>query len=204
MTNPTPSVPVPSNSGPTQPMDQKKGHGRRLVELDAIRGLAALAIVFFHYGSSTQWPATHPYHYFQYLEEFVQIFFVLSGFVVLISFTRIKRALDFIVGRFARLYPVYWLSVLVTIAIIYLFKIRPAPTENPVEILLNLSMFQELLGFRNINIVYWTLTLELVFYGIFILLYKLKLLGKIDFILGAWITVIFLDTLKATIAINSA
>ena len=178
-------------------------HNKRLLELDAIRGLAALGIVLFHYTSSYKWPTDHIYYYFRYLEEFVQVFFIISGFVILMSFTKIKRTLDFIVGRFARLYPGYWISVATTIVIVYVLNLAQPRTENLFDILANFSMFHDFIGAKNINIVYWTLTLELAFYGIVIFLYKAKLLRKIDFIFGIWLTVILLDTLKANLALNS-
>jgi peptidoglycan/LPS O-acetylase OafA/YrhL len=168
---------------------------KRLLEFDAMRGVAALCIVLFHFGSSYKWPTWHPFNQLHYLEQFVQLFFILSGFFILLSFKRIKRSLDFIAGRFARLYPVYWFSVITTILIT--FTIAKPRTDKIYDIVVNFSMFQELIGAKNVNIVYWTLTLELAFYIIILSLYKLKLIKHIEWICGFWIVVIFLNILKA-------
>ncbi|MBF2067571.1 MAG: acyltransferase [Calothrix sp. C42_A2020_038] len=170
---------------------------KRLLEFDAIRGVAALCIVLFHYGSSYQWSNLHPFHYLRYLEQFVQLFFILSGFFILLSIKRIKRSLDFIVGRFARLYPVYWISVITTVIITS--TITKPRTDKIYDIVLNFSIFQEFFGARNVNIVYWTLTLELAFYIIILSLYKFKLIKQIEWICGFWLVVIFLNTFKAYI-----
>ncbi|PAX52348.1 acyltransferase family protein [Brunnivagina elsteri] len=144
---------------------------KRLLEFDAIRGLAAFFIVLFHYGNPASWQNSHPFHYFFYLEEFVQLFFILSGFFILLSIKRIKRSLDFIIGRFARLYPVYWISVISTIVITNIAIFAKPRTDKIYDIILNFSMFQEFFGAKNINIVYWTLTLELLFYIIILIIY---------------------------------
>lgn len=169
---------------------------KRLLEFDAMRGLAALFIVLFHYASSAKWQDSHPFHYFTYLEEFVQLFFILSGFFILLSFKRIKRSLDFIIGRFARLYPVYWISVISTIVITNITIFAKPRTDKIYDIVLNFSMFQEFFGAKNINIVYWTLTLELLFYIIILIIYKLKLIKYIDWICGFWMVLIIIDIFK--------
>lgn len=168
---------------------------KRLLEFDAMRGVAALCIVLFHYGSSYKWATFHPFNYLHYFEQFVQLFFILSGFFILLSFKRIKRSLDFIFGRFARLYPVYWISVITTIIITN--TITKPRTDKIYDIISNFSMFQEFLGAKNVNIVYWTLTLELAFYIIILSLYKLKLIKHIEWICSFWLVIIFLNTFKA-------
>ncbi|CDM95068.1 MAG: acyltransferase [Limnospira sp. PMC 1291.21] len=169
---------------------------KRFLELDGIRGLAALAIVLFHYAGSYQWSPHNLYYYFSYLEEFVQLFFIISGFVILISFQRINNSIDFIMGRVFRLYPAYWFSVITTIVIAYISQ-RPLRSDNLYDILINFSMFQEMVGSRNINIVYWTMTLELAFYTIILILYQSRLLKYIDIICGIWLILIVFDIFRA-------
>ncbi|HLO84754.1 MAG TPA: acyltransferase [Nostocaceae cyanobacterium] len=168
----------------------------RLLEIDAIRGLAALGIVLFHYASSHQWTGYHPYQYFHYLEECVQVFFIISGFVILISITRLSRSFDFIVGRFARLYPIYLISVITTILITNVARIAQPRTENIYDIIGNFLIFHGLLGEKSVNIVYWTLTLEICFYVIMLLIYRLKLVKHIDLICGIWAFIVLVDTIK--------
>jgi peptidoglycan/LPS O-acetylase OafA/YrhL len=84
-------------------------HPTRLLELDVFRGLAALAVVLFHY--TTVYERTYDHHD-EMLFDFslghygVQLFFIISGFVIFMTLNRTKSALDFVVSRFSRLYPV--------------------------------------------------------------------------------------------------
>ena len=76
---------------------------RRLHSLDALRGLAALGVVAYHYLDQ---PA-----YYGLLG--VELFFIISGFVILMTLERVPSLLQFAIGRAARLYPAYWFSVAV-------------------------------------------------------------------------------------------
>jgi peptidoglycan/LPS O-acetylase OafA/YrhL len=176
----------------------------RLLEIDALRGLAALGIVLFHYASSHQWPSYHPYHYFDYLEECVQVFFIISGFVILISIERLNRTLDFVVNRVARLYPIYLISVITTILITHIIRIAQPRTESIYDLITNFLIFHGLMEAKSVNIVYWTLTLEISFYAIMLLIFKLKLVKRIDILCGCWIFFILLDTIRAHTSGSSA
>ncbi|MTJ54240.1 acyltransferase [Anabaena sp. UHCC 0253] len=175
----------------------------RMLEVDAIRGIAALGIVLFHYASSYKWADSHFYNNFTYLEQCVQIFFIISGFVILISIKRINRSLDFIVGRFSRLYPVYLISVITTVLITNILRMAEPRTEKIYDILCNFFLLQDFIGGKSVNIVYWTLTLEICFYIIMLIIYKLKAVKYIDFICGCWIVIILIDVAKGNLAGNA-
>ena len=80
----------------------------RLQELDALRGLAALVVVLFHYTSRYDVVFGHnsaplvsaPWGHFG-----VNLFFGISGFVIFMTLGRTQTPADFIVSRFSRLYP---------------------------------------------------------------------------------------------------
>jgi len=94
----------------------------RIVELDALRGLAALAVVAFHYttlygelyGHSTQPPVS-----FGFGNYGVHLFFLISGFVIFMTLERTRTAMDFVVSRFSRLFPAYWVAILMSAAVVY-------------------------------------------------------------------------------------
>lgn len=167
---------------------------KRLLALDGLRGLAALCIVLFHYASGYEWPTYHPFYYFQYLEEAVQVFFIISGFFILISIKRIHRSLDFIVARCARLFPVYWISLITTLLITNVFQIIGSRTQETYDIVLNFTMLQEFFGATNVNIVYWTLTVELAFYLVILIFYRIRIIRHIDILCGIWLGLILIDT----------
>jgi peptidoglycan/LPS O-acetylase OafA/YrhL len=92
----------------------------------------------------------------------VRLFFVISGFVILMSaWGRSPGA--FASSRIARLYPAYWASVILLGGLALgglITDHRPTFTE----FLANLTMMQTGLRIRDLEIVYWTLWPELVFY----------------------------------------
>lgn len=165
------------------------GGRARLGELDALRGLAALAVVLFHfttrydtvYGHSGPMLVSVPWGHFG-----VQFFFGISGFVIFMTLERTKRPMDFVVSRFSRLFPAYWAAIALTTAVVWagpLTGLRlPAST-----VLANLTMLQGLAGLPSVDGAYWTLLVELSFYAVMFTLYRLKLLDRIEWVLVGWI-----------------
>ncbi|CAM5542747.1 Acyltransferase OS=Streptomyces alboniger OX=132473 GN=CP975_21835 PE=4 SV=1 [Streptomyces alboniger] len=96
----------------------------------------------------------------------VEIFFVISGFVICMScWGRTPR--QFFVSRVIRLYPAYWFAVLFTTGVLVAV---PGVWERlrMREVLLNLTMLQSGSGVANVDGVYWTLWSELRFYLLFL------------------------------------
>lgn len=95
---------------------QKKQNEERLLELDALRGLAAVYVLIFHFICSYQQSlgakAFELSRFFSGIYG-VQLFFIISGYVIFMSLDRIARPLDFIVSRFSRLFPAYWAAVII-------------------------------------------------------------------------------------------
>lgn len=107
----------------------------------------------------------------------VQIFFVISGFLIYKSALS-KNITEFLIGRALRLYPAYWACILVTVTVMLLLK--PMWWDlTAYEVLINLTMFQGFIRIANVDGVYWTLMLELIFYfwvAIFVILKKIQYL----------------------------
>lgn len=147
----------------------------RILELDALRGLAALAVVLFHYttrydelfGHADSLPAALPWGHYG-----VDLFFMLSGFVILMTLDRTAATWKFIWGRFSRLYPAYWAAVFLTFAAVIWFGL-PGQEVSLGEAILNTTMIQALLGARHVDGAYWSLQAELIFYANMFVLYRL-------------------------------
>jgi peptidoglycan/LPS O-acetylase OafA/YrhL len=95
----------------------------------------------------------------------VELFFLISGFVIAMS--AVNRSVgEFAVSRFVRLFPAYWLGVLVTATVLLIWPIAVHPPKLS-DVGVNLTMLQE--GFRvpSVDAVYWTLFAELRFYLLF-------------------------------------
>ena len=107
-------------------VDKKKN--RRFAELDSLRGIAALLVMLSHYTWAYDYHfGTLGDHFFQfpYGDFGVQVFFIISGFVIFMSLEKAKSIKEFIIGRFTRLYPTYWFCMVLTLVVIILF---PVPT----------------------------------------------------------------------------
>src|SRR5689334_21950406 len=98
-----------------------KKNSERLLELDVLRGLAAFGVLCYHYTTHHTLlfsPTIKPLFNFPYGVYGVELFFMISGFVIFMTLENTKRPLDFIVSRFSRLYPCYWASVILTFSVI--------------------------------------------------------------------------------------
>jgi peptidoglycan/LPS O-acetylase OafA/YrhL len=95
----------------------------------------------------------------------VQLFFIISGFVICMSSW--GRPLgDFFRSRVARLYPAYWVAIiLTTLACLALPAVIPPLRLN--EVIVNFTMLQQPLGVNRVLGVCWTLWVEARFYLLF-------------------------------------
>jgi len=138
----------------------------RLAPLDALRGIAAISVLLFHYTSNFEWEYGHPVpppFNFGLGHYGVELFFMISGFVILMTLSRKASVAQFAYARFSRLFPVYWASVLTTFAIITAFGLR-GHEISATDLLANLTMIQPIFGVPHVDYVYWTLWVELRFY----------------------------------------
>jgi peptidoglycan/LPS O-acetylase OafA/YrhL len=103
----------------------------------------------------------------------VPLFFVISGFVILMSSWG-KDVPSFAASRVGRLYPAYWVSVVLSVAISFVLWPPYAEffggTESPSDAVLNLTMVQQAFGAGSVSGVYWTLWYEARFYLLIALL----------------------------------
>ncbi|MEU2793032.1 acyltransferase [Streptomyces sp. NPDC007100] len=164
--------------GAAAPPGKRSRGAPRLRALDGLRLLAALMVAAYHLGGrggeiAKAWGSS-PAHQFPTLHVVfaygclgVQIFFVISGFVICMSgWGRSLRS--FVASRVSRLYPAYWVAVLLVTAVFALpwvaFK-----ALGPSDVLTNLTMLQQPLGAKRVLGVCWTLWAEMRFYALFAL-----------------------------------
>ncbi len=161
----------------------------RFGELDALRGLAALAVVLFHltWRASQVLPGAQTIPWGLEWGRFgVHLFFSISGFVIFMTLERTSSAADFTVSRFARLFPAYWCGVLLT-AIGVIALGAPELGQPPQIVLANLTMLQGFDYVPPVDGVYWSLTVELAFYVCMLALWKAQLLHRIELVLLGWL-----------------
>ncbi|AEW96128.1 MULTISPECIES: acyltransferase family protein [Streptomycetaceae] len=172
------AAPVAALADGTAPRRTAPGRPARLRALDGLRLVAALAVCGYHYAGrggdiARAWGAS-PSRLFPGLAGpasygclGVQLFFVISGFVICMSgWGRGPRA--FAASRAARLLPAYWAAVLLVTAVFALPWVAYHPV-SPSDLLTNLTMLQMPVGAHRVLGVCWTLWAEARFYLLFAL-----------------------------------
>ncbi|MDN5813468.1 acyltransferase family protein [Arthrobacter sp. AOP36-A1-22] len=166
-----------STATPSRP---PRGKGRMAL-LDGLRLVAAVGVILYHY---TAWhhgywgvePAKAAWPYLSRLTVFgnmgVQLFFVISGFVILLSAYG-KRPAQFIGSRVGRLFPAYWVAVLATGVLIFFIWPVMGKRLTFSDWAVNLTMMQRGFNVPYVDGVYWTLWAEMRFYGLVLLLMML-------------------------------
>ncbi|MFL4473265.1 acyltransferase family protein [Paeniglutamicibacter sp. MACA_103] len=156
----------------------------RLALLDGLRFAAAALVVLFHYTAwhhgfwgtavaKDAWPVLSKVTVYGNMG--VQLFFIISGFVILLSAYG-KGAGRFVGSRVGRLYPAYWFAVLATGFLVIVMWPQLGSGLGAKELLANLTMFHPLMELRHIDGVYWTLWVEMRFYLLILALIILRLL----------------------------
>ena len=141
----------------------------RIGVINALRAFAALAVAWGHFvaGQGKYLGASGKYGYLG-----VDIFFVISGFVIPWSLYRSRYALSdyprFVLKRNIRLYPPYLASIAISILatnfiLVPLFHI-PRMTVTGHDLLLHFAYLNDLLHVPWVNVVYWTLAVEFQWY----------------------------------------
>lgn len=141
-----------------------------IATLDLLRLVAALSVVFFHYlfrGAAADgylnegYPAAAPYAIYGYLG--VNLFFLISGFVIAWS-AEGRPWQSFALARFARLYPGFLVCMAASWTVLALAH-HPAMPVTARQLVANLFMFSAALRQPFVDGVYWSIVLEIVFYG---------------------------------------
>jgi peptidoglycan/LPS O-acetylase OafA/YrhL len=173
--------------------------GRRIASIDGLRAIAILAVVAFHYcyrwGPPRNSESLYPYGTaladlpgVRFGGYGVQLFFVISGFVIAMTLERCKTPREFVVRRYARLGPAMLAFSLITFAAMHVIPRSPFP-ERWVWFLSSITFIDPQylnriipsIDFKNIDGAYWSLYVEVQFYALACLVY---------FTAGKWFRVI--------------
>lgn len=139
----------------------QKTNNSQLEWLASLRGLAALLVFLSHLFIV---PVSRSF-LFVLGRIGVVCFFFITGYLAIPS--RLKRTRkQYLLNRFIRLYPVYWLLLL-----LMFFINKDAYTFT--QLAANFTEFQEFLGFKNIIGASWMLPIQVIFLG-FMLIFDAK------------------------------
>jgi peptidoglycan/LPS O-acetylase OafA/YrhL len=151
----------------------------RLRYIDALRGIAALLVLWLHVANSYHTLSPQTAAHAHWLSDFVSqidigrvgvvVFFMISGFVIPFSIKPASGApvTGFVIRRLFRIYPAYWLSVPLAAFVFYWLMGQPFGVR---EFLVNLTLLQDVFGVPSAEGVYWTLLVEFGFYALCIVL----------------------------------
>jgi exopolysaccharide production protein ExoZ len=181
------------------PPDKHLVEGRQgtLVSLQVGRALAALAVVAFHLSYAFADPRIgyeqvgFAYTRLGYLG--VDYFFVLSGFIILYAHRRDigkpYRSLSYAVKRLVRIYPIYWIITLATIAGVAFIGGTKSFPSSLIDVS-SMILLVRLDDFTTPVAQAWTLFHEVLFYIFFAILIINKRLGVIAMLV--WLIIILL------------
>ena len=161
---------------PTRSLAEDLRAPTRWPALDGVRGLAVLCVVLYHgvrlvvLGTDSAGADASPLWWPASTARFaLDAFFVLSGFLVIGSWTALRRrhgrtwpaAREYAARRAARILPAYWVSLIVLVPLV-----APQLLRSPGKLGLLATVQQYLLpGLPSeVNVVYWSLTTEVHFY----------------------------------------
>lgn len=155
--------------------------GNRISIIDQLRGVAAISVIISHFvGRSFFYKEVNEItfvdtllkniligEYINFGRFGVILFFIISGYVIPFSFPKNNPIRGFIISRIFRLYPLFWVSLTAAL-IIRFYAGSPEPLYN---VLANITMIPDFLGYTRVLDVYWTLAYEVAFYAIVAVIY---------------------------------
>ncbi|WP_249158662.1 acyltransferase family protein [Bradyrhizobium tropiciagri] len=150
--------------------DMEATEPRRFVVLDFYRFVAALGVFIFHLknidkGISPAWNGSYGL--------FVDMFFILSGFVISYSYpstsTGVRSYARFLVRRIARIYPLHLLTLLAFAGLAFIGIAGPTAHSGLTDFLYNLFLVQAwgVTDHLSFNSPSWSISAELFCYLLF-------------------------------------
>ncbi len=171
----------------------------RFYDIDGLRFIAALVVVFYHYtfrGYAADGYSPVPFEGLGVISRYgylgVDLFFIISGFVILMSAGH-GNSVKFVISRFVRIYPTLWIAIILTGSVMFWYDQAPLSLEVH-NWLLNFALIGSYVGVPYVDGVYWSLLVELKFYFlVFVVLLFGRIHQMVPLLLG-WLVVTFILT----------
>ena len=171
----------------------------RIRFLDGLRGIAITLVVLFHcYGPL--WADFLPFgdryaNFVGFGWSGVYLFFLISGFVILMTLEKSRSLVDFASRRWLRLFPAMFVGSLIVLAFDRLFAAGPSADRNIINLLpgwlfASPTLIHALtrLQIESMDSPYWTIYIEVLFYAVF---------GISFFCFGRWRAIVVIFSLFA-------
>lgn len=177
----------------------------RIQYLDSLRGVAILLVLGFH--AYVAWPARIPYGdtysefpVFKFGWLGVELFFLISGFVIFMTLDKTETFKNFIYKRWLRLFPAMLFASILIYFTAPIFYERPAGNPNAFSLIPGLTFtepgwWKKILGIhiKPLEGAFWSLYVEFKFYFIAGAIYfSLGRRFLVPFLIGIFIFTIFI------------
>ena len=174
----------------------------RISYIDGLRGLAILAVVFFH--AYSRWGSVEPFeqnailaNLFSYGWLGVNMFFCVSGYVIYMTLLKTNNFFMFGLARYLRLAPAMLIASLLIYVTAFFIIERPMRSPSLIDFIPSLTfvqpeIFNEILGteMRSLDGVFWSLYVEVKFYFIVAFLFYIvgdKKLYSLNLVFILWL-----------------
>ncbi|MBN1250742.1 MAG: acyltransferase [Bacteroidales bacterium] len=186
----------------------EKTETKHFDSIDILRGLASFMVAYFHFTVGVR-NFLNDNNILKITGHFgwagVEMFFVISGFVIPYSMYRsnykIKNIKSFLIRRIARIDPPYLISIILVLIFQFLSTLNPYYRGNSfaidwISLVLHLGYLNAFFEYNWLNPVYWTLAIEFQYYIIIALIlpfiiHKNKFINYITIILFAFLGYLF-------------
>jgi peptidoglycan/LPS O-acetylase OafA/YrhL len=156
-----------------------------LISIDIVRAIAALGVYFYHSAIGSMLYKYLKIPLIKNIDAFgatyaVPLFFLISGYCIHLSNLKYIKSeqplplIQYYKRRLLRIFPPYLVALLLSILINFYTKVHSQPTTN--DLIIHLFCLQgfSVPYFNTINLVLWTITVEIAFYLIYPLFYYLR------------------------------
>jgi peptidoglycan/LPS O-acetylase OafA/YrhL len=160
------SVPLEKSSS----VNQEVAPLQRVPGLDLLRLVAALLVVLYHY--TFHGPGAYDLTWLsvpevssvtRYFNLGVPLFFAISGFVIAASVEG-RTVREFFIARASRLYPAFLVCMTLTFVVVTCFG-APRLTTSAAQWVANLLIAAPALNQEYMDLVYWSIVCEVIFYA---------------------------------------
>ncbi|MBC7981872.1 acyltransferase [Candidatus Parcubacteria bacterium] len=166
-------------------LESQASNTQKIGSINALRFIAAAFVVFYHFAFAYYYRELSyvDMPFLRYISQYgylgVDLFFIISGFVISLSAEN-RSAYSFFKSRIGRLYPVFWISAIITsIFILFGGHLIFSQMSWP-RFFANMTMFPSLFNADPLDGTYWTLLIEMKFYAIILLLIIFKQFKRIE------------------------
>jgi peptidoglycan/LPS O-acetylase OafA/YrhL len=168
---------------------------QKIIAIDIVRALAALGVFYYHNHAGGLLAKYSHLSFLRSTDAFgaiyaVPLFFLISGYCIHasnIKYLRTNGSLplkEYYIRRFLRIYPPYFVALFFALLVNYLAT--PNYSVNTTDFLVHLFSLQgfTVAWFNTINIVLWTISVEIAFYIIYPVFYYIRYKSNLNYALA--------------------